>query len=68
MGNQAEATVQNKAGLAIDYRVLVCVSRQALEDAGMLQEYLQKREDCFNDEGYDHISLLQAKMLGLLDF
>jgi len=66
---QAEATVPNKDALQIDFRVLVSVHRDALADANMLEEYLAKRgKELFDEDGYDHITLLQAKLLGLLDF
>ena len=64
---QAETKAPDKAALQTDYRVLVQIHRGALADANMLEEYLQQRGDRFDDEGNDYITLLQAKMLGLLD-
>lgn len=51
-----------------DYRILLRVHKDALADAGLLEKYIAERGDRFDEYGYDHILLLQAQSLGLLDF
>lgn len=51
----------------VDYSFMVQVSKKKLEELGVLDEYLQKRgSDNFDEEGYDHILIYQAKLIGLI--
>ncbi len=43
------------------------VSKNALEDSGVLNEYLKIRgKNVFADDDYDYITIFQAKLIGLI--
>lgn len=52
------------------YGILVRVSKNALEKAGVLEAYIKLRGNVFTDEeygdSYDYITILQAKSIGLI--
>ena len=51
----------------VDYSFMVQVSKKKLKELGVLDEYLQKRgSDTFDADGYDHILIYQAKLIGLI--
>lgn len=50
-----------------DYSFLLSVSKSRLKELGVLDEYLTHRGgDKFDADGYDHITILQAKSIGLI--
>lgn len=50
-----------------DYAFLVKISKRKLEELGALEEYIQKRGgDNFCEDGYDYITILQAKLIGII--
>lgn len=50
-----------------DYSFLLQVSKARLKELGVLEEYINRRGGYkFDDDGYDHITILQAKLLGLI--
>lgn len=50
-----------------DYSFLLQVSKSKLDELGLLEEYIAQRAgDKFNEDGYDYITILQAKLIGLI--
>lgn len=50
-----------------DYSFLLSVSKSKLKELGVLNEYIDHRGgDKFDEYGYDHITILQAKRIGLI--
>lgn len=50
-----------------DYSFLLQVSKTKLEKLGVLDEYIDKRGgNKFDSDGYDYITILQAKIIGLI--
>lgn len=50
-----------------DYSFLLQVSKSKLSDLGLLEEYIDHRAgNKFNEDGYDYITILQAKLIGLI--
>lgn len=53
--------------IELDYSFLLRVSKLKLKDLGVLEEYIVSRGgDKFDEDGYDHITILQAKLIGLI--
>lgn len=49
------------------YGILVRVSKNTLEEAGVLEAYIKLRgRNVFTDDSYDYITILQAKSIGLI--
>lgn len=50
-----------------DYSFLLQVSKSKLKEWGVLEEYICRRGgDKFNTDGYDFITIFQAKLIGLI--
>lgn len=50
-----------------DYSFLLRVSKSKLKELGVLDEYIGHRGgDKFDEDGYDYITILQAKSIGLI--
>ncbi len=50
-----------------DYSFLLQVSKSKLKELGVLDEYINHRGgDKFNEDGYDYITIFQAKRIGLI--
>lgn len=50
-----------------DYSFLLQVSKSKLDELGLLEEYIAHRTgNRFNEDGYDYITILQAKLIGLI--
>lgn len=50
-----------------DYSFLLSVSKSKLMELGVLDEYINHRgADKFDEDGYDHITIFQAKIIGLI--
>ncbi|WP_312139473.1 hypothetical protein [Sphingobacterium sp.] len=50
-----------------DYNFLLQVSKAKLDELGLLQVYMDHRGgNKFNEDGYDYITILQAKLIGLV--
>jgi len=50
-----------------DYSFLLSVSKSKLKELGVLDEYLIHRGgDKFDEDGFDHITIFQAKIIGLI--
>lgn len=59
-------TIKN-IDIETDYSFLLSVSKSKLKELGVLDEYIEKRGgDRFDEDGYDHITILQAKLIGLI--
>lgn len=49
------------------YGIMVRVSKNTLEEAGVLEAYIKLRgRNVFTDDFYDYITILQAKSIGLI--
>jgi len=60
------ATINN-IDFECDYSVLVSISRSRLEELGILDEYINLRgRDPFDSDGYDFITIFQAKLIGII--
>lgn len=60
------STIKN-INIETDYSFLLQISKTKLQELGVLDEYMNKRGgDKFDADGYDYITILQAKLIGLI--